>query len=119
MVLDTNIVILLSKGDVHVRDFLVGLDERLFISRITYIEFLSDKKMTDVQRSQSRDFLNESFAIVDVDESVGDEAVNFRQETSLKMPDAIIAATAVALGHKLVSFDAVLRKALPRIVVTL
>jgi predicted nucleic acid-binding protein len=44
-------------------------------------------------------------AVVPLEDTIEDEAIKLRQYTKLKLPDAIIAATAVKMGAVLLSYD--------------
>ncbi len=117
MVLDTNVMILFSKGDVGVVNTLLAVLESLIISRITYIEFLADKRLTEEEAGRAKQFLIEQFSIVDIGEEVGDTAIEIRKRGALKLPDALVVATAMVLGQKLCTLDSTIRKAFPKIVV--
>lgn len=98
-VFDTNIVI----------DALNGLAqanaeyeryERVFISRITWMELLIGA-MGD--ETELRDFLESRFEIVSIDVSVSEIAVQLRRKYRMKLPDAIIWATAKTTNSVLVT----------------
>ena len=116
MVIDTNILILLSKGNDNITQLLSAVDEPLIISRITYIEFLAEKHLTTAERNQAKEFLQQAFEIIDVDENIAEATVAIRLQTVLKIPDAIIAATARLLEQKLYTHDHELQRALPDLV---
>mgnify|MGYP001301037779 CR=1 FL=1 len=98
-VFDTNIVI----------DALNGLAqanaeyeryERVFISRITWMEILIGAMGDD---AELRDFLESRFEIIAVDVTVSEIAIQLRREYRMKLPDAIIWATAKATNSVLVT----------------
>lgn len=98
-VFDTNIVI----------DALNGLAqanaeyeryERVFISRITWMEILIGATGDD---AELRDFLESLFEIVSIDVTVSEIAVQLRRKYRMKLPDAIIWATAKATDSVLVT----------------
>jgi predicted nucleic acid-binding protein len=66
--------------------------ERVTISRITWIEVLVGAP-TDALRRVREDFLR-LFPVIELDEAVAHEAIKLRQEHKLKLPDAIIWASA-------------------------
>jgi predicted nucleic acid-binding protein len=66
--------------------------DRVLISRITWMEVLVGAP-TDRLRRIREDFLRQ-FAVIELDEAVAREAITLRQEYKLKLPDAIIWATA-------------------------
>lgn len=99
-VFDTNILIDYLNGiDAAFREF--SRYQSRIISIITYIEVLVGA--TDPHEvKQVRGFLD-SFQIRDVSRAVADESVALRQNHRLKIPDAIVYATARAEGCLLVS----------------
>lgn len=91
-VFDTNIVI----------DALNGIEEadreylrydRVFISQITWIEVLVG---AGAEETNVRDFLQTYFTIIPVDQTVAELAVQIRRAYKIRLPDAIIWATAKA-----------------------
>ena len=75
--------------------------EHVAVSRIVWIEFLTGAKAADVE-ARRRSLLND-FQLLEVDEAVSEEAVLIRRRTRLKLPDAIILATARLHGMLLVT----------------
>jgi predicted nucleic acid-binding protein len=76
----------------------LGRYERVAISRITWIEVLVGAP-TDTLRRVREDFLRQ-FPVIELDERVAREAITLRQRHKLKLPDAIIWASA-RLNHAL------------------
>jgi predicted nucleic acid-binding protein len=79
----------------------------LYISRITRMELLAKPEYkTDTAAEQAAlDFINE-MTIVPITAEIEDTAIRLRREnTAIKLPDALIAATALFLGVMLVSCD--------------
>ena len=89
-VFDTNIVIDALNG-VPEADAEYERYERLFISRITWMEVLVGEKDDD---TQLRDFLETRFEIIPLDLAVAETAVQLRRAHRMRLPDAIIWATA-------------------------
>lgn len=98
-VFDTNLVI----------DALNGLEEaneeysryaRVFISRITWMEVLVGAKD---ETELVRDFLETQFEIIPLDLAVAERAVQLRQTHRMRLPDAIIWATALVSDAVLVT----------------
>lgn len=116
MVLDTNILILFSKGDQSVCETLAASTEPYLISRISYIEFLADKQLTLQERNQAKQFLLKSFTIVDINYELSDAVIALRSQTNLKIPDAIIVATALKQNDTLYTFDRQIQQAVPEVV---
>lgn len=98
-VFDTNVVIDALKGLSEADDEYVRY-ERVLISRITWMEILVGADGDDVQL---RDFLETHFEIVPLDLAVAETAVQLRRDHHIRLPDAIIWATAQANNAVLVS----------------
>ena len=104
-VLDTNFILDYLKGVSAPARFLAGKnDSELWISDITRLELLSFPSLEDAGKKRIEDFL-EHVDILPVIETVGDIAIAFRKATRRKLPDSIIAATAVHLNAVLVTSD--------------
>ncbi|WP_240039132.1 MULTISPECIES: type II toxin-antitoxin system VapC family toxin [Okeania] len=78
---------------------------RYFISIITEIELLSYPSLTPVEEIQIRNFLAQ-ITIVGIESQIKDLAIALRKSYRLKLPDAIVAATAQLLNAKLLTNDA-------------
>ncbi len=89
-VFDTNIVIDALNGVVEA-DVEYGHYERVLISRITWMEVLIGVEGDDFE---IRDFLELHFEIISLDVAVAETAIQLRREHRLRLPDAIIWATA-------------------------
>ena len=89
-VFDTNIVIDALNG-VGEADDEYSRYERVLISRVTWMEVLIGAEGDD---SELRDFLESHFEIIPLDLAVSETAVQLRREHRLRLPDAIIWATA-------------------------
>jgi predicted nucleic acid-binding protein len=89
-VFDTNIVIDALNGVADADDE-YSRYERILISRITWMEVLIGAEGDD---SELRDFLETQFEIIPLDLAVSETAVQLRREHRLRLPDAIIWATA-------------------------
>ena len=84
------------------RDFLLGElgNKTPKISVITEIELLSWQKISPEQSKTISLFLS-NFGKVDLNEEIKEITINIRKSTGLKIPDAIIAASALALDEGL------------------
>ena len=89
-VFDTNIVIDALNG-LPEADAEYGRYERALISRITWMEVLVGAQGDD---AQLRDFMETYFEIVALDLAVAETAVQLRRTNHLRLPDAIVWATA-------------------------
>jgi tRNA(fMet)-specific endonuclease VapC len=103
---DTNAVINLLKGDAALLSLAEEADV-LYISVITILEFLSFK---DISESDGRLFLEfcERVEVVDVvhsHHSLIQDIVSIRKKFSIKIPDAIICASARFVDSELITAD--------------
>jgi len=98
-VFDTNIVIDALNG-ISEADTEFDLYERVIISRITWMEILVGEKESD---KQLRDFLEDHFEIVPIDLTISEIAVQVRRQYRMRLPDAIIWATAKVYSAVLVT----------------
>lgn len=89
-VFDTNIVIDALNG-VAEADVEYSRHERVLISRVTWMEVLIGAEGDD---AELRDFLETHFEIIALDIAVAETAIQLRREYHLRLPDAIIWATA-------------------------
>ncbi len=89
-VFDTNIVIDALNG-VSDADAEYSRYERVLISRITWMEVLIG---ADGDDAELRDFLETHFEIISLDLAIAETAIQLRREHRLRLPDAIIWATA-------------------------
>ena len=99
-VVDTNILIDYLSGSNKAKEELDAFDE-LYISLITWMEILvgaAERK----EEEEIREFLRR-FRVHPVDEGVAERAVSIRREHKIRLPDAIIWATAQQLGILLVT----------------
>ena len=101
-VLDTNTVLYLLNGDETLAEFL--FEKNLFISIITEMELLSYKKITAKEQKQIQLFLSE-LRIINISETIKETAIAVRKKYGFKLPDSIIAATAITLSHPLLTAD--------------
>jgi predicted nucleic acid-binding protein len=74
--------------------------EKRYISQVTWIEVMVGVKPAD--ESGTRRFLD-TFHLLRITDEVAERAVAIRQQRRLKLPDAIILATAMAEGLLLVT----------------
>ena len=100
-VLDTNAILYLLGGKLR-QPLPTG---QYFISVISEMELLSYPLLDESAQSRIEAFLSE-IIIVGLNEPVKKLAIVLRREHKLKLPDAIVAATALSLGAALVTNDA-------------
>ena len=102
MVLDTNIVLFLLESDDILEQYLQ--DKTFYLSLVNEMELLGYKDITEKEEVIIGFFLEEC-AIVEINKGIKDIAIKLRRKYSLKLPDAIVAATAIFLGIPLISAD--------------
>ncbi|MEQ9359959.1 MAG: type II toxin-antitoxin system VapC family toxin [Coleofasciculus chthonoplastes F2-STO-03] len=100
IVLDTNVVLYFLGG----RLTNPLLSEQYFVSVITEIELLSYPSLSSDEEVQIRDFLAK-LIVVELESNIKDLAITFRKQYKLRLPDAIIAATAQVLNATLFTND--------------
>jgi len=100
--LDTNAVLYILNGDEALAELLNG--QKLYISIISEMELLSYKNITAKERQQIKNFLTD-FVIVNIDDEIRDQTIETKKNTNLKLPDSIIAATAMVLDMPFVTSD--------------
>ena len=103
LLLDTNILIYLSKRELVIDQ--VGLPgDSLHISVITLMEV----KGFAFKTAEEEDFVNtlcEFLDVVHLDDGIIDEVIKVRKKSRIKLPDAIILATAIVSGCCLVTHN--------------
>jgi predicted nucleic acid-binding protein len=78
---------------------------KALVSVITKIELLSYPKLTITEEQQIRLLLKKRFTVVPIKKKVELIATLVRSKTKLKLPDSIIAATAISKNALLISGD--------------
>ena len=99
--IDTNIIIYHLNGDIAVTDFIQRNLINSTLSFIAYIEVLS-YKFTPEEELQIRKFLN-AFDIVEINREIIEASIKIRRSRKMKLPDCIIAATALSGDYTLVT----------------
>jgi len=100
--IDTNILIYHTKGAPKTAAFIDSLtaQDAFRISILTKIEFLGWDKHTPNGFEKCKRLL-ETATVFPVDEDVAKKAIELRRSSSIKLADAIIAATALINGLRL------------------
>ena len=106
-VLDTNAVIFLTtKGNTLSLDLQKELNEAtLFISAITEIELFSKSELPTDEEEKLRGFISERLPVINLTNTVKKETIKLRRITKLKLPDCIVAATAITQNAILLTSD--------------
>jgi toxin FitB len=93
LLLDSNIIIYLAQKKLAPDDFILP-DDRLFVSDISLMETLGFA-FTDPAEKQETEALLNVLIRLPIADSVVMKVIELRQSRRMKLPDAIIAATAV------------------------
>lgn len=99
-VFDSDVLIDFLLGEARAKSEIQKHDQKL-ISMVSWTEVMVGASNKDEAR-RCRDFLS-SFSLIPFDQPVAEEAVRLRQVYKLKLPDAIIWATARTAGALLVT----------------
>ena len=100
--MDTNPIIDFFNGKLseNGKNFFASIEPA--ISVITQIELLSNKNIPQIEWNQLQDFIKIA-VIYGLESTIVEQTIILRQNHKLKTPDAIIAATALALNITLIS----------------
>lgn len=99
--LDSNVVIRLSKQNPSVLKFIENSND-LSISVVTYMEVLG-YSFEDPRELLFLEKVLSVFRLIHIDQAIADQTVRIRRANKIKLPDAIIAATAQIQGMTLVT----------------
>ncbi len=100
--MDTNILLYFLKGDKEVIEMIA--EKELIISFITELELLSFGELAPGSEGTIRELLDGCF-IVNITPEIKTLTISIRRQSRLKLPDAIIAATAGSMKLPLVTAD--------------
>ena len=104
IVVDTNSLIYFFNGNEKVINVIE--DKILYISAITEIELLSFPRLDEESEQQIRYFIDdENCRLIELIPSIKEQTIRIRKKHRIKLPDAVIAATALFLGIPLLTFD--------------
>lgn len=96
---DTNIAIYLLSGDSELAEMLQGMEVH-----ISELELLSKPNITTDETAATKAFINQCF-VVNISEGVKKRTIEIRKRSKIKLPDAIIAASASVCGLPLLTAD--------------
>ena len=102
LLIDTNIALYFLAGD----DKLASLLDNsvVHLSFISELELLSYPDLNKKEKSTITDFVDDC-VIIDINNRIKKETIRIRQNAALKVPDAIIAATAISEQLPFLSAD--------------
>jgi len=105
--LDTNTVIYLTtEGNSISEELEKQLDEAdLFISVISEIELFCKPEMPQNEEDNLRAFISQRLIVMDLSSAIKKETIKLRRNTKQKLPDCIVAATAIVLNAVLITAD--------------
>jgi predicted nucleic acid-binding protein len=106
-VLDTNIISFFLKGDSNLLPYFNYTN--IHISFITELELKSIPGLSGKDIEKLESFLN-TCVITGINAAIKSTTVIFKKDYKLKLPDAIIAATAFYLGYELITADKVFNR---------
>jgi predicted nucleic acid-binding protein len=105
LVLDSNAIIDFLKERSAAFDLAALVEEHeCFVSVIAKLELLKSPNITPDEERKIFDFL-ELIPVLPLNTFIEDETIALSRSVKLKLPDAIIAATAIVIGAELVSSD--------------
>ena len=99
---DTNILIYLLRNNELVIDFLMG--KQVYISAITELELFGMQNMNEEEVTVIEELVESCF-VFDLLSPIKQVVKEIKRKYKIKLPDAIIAATAIYLDIPLVTFD--------------
>lgn len=99
---DTNILIHLQNGVKQIVEFIN--DKFLFISFVTELELLSHPNLTKADEVIVRSMINDCI-LIDINERIKKETIRIRRKHKIKLPDAIVAASAICFDLPLITCD--------------
>ena len=100
--IDTNIAIYLLDGDRSLAEILHG--KKIYISFITQLELLSFKNLSSKDISKIKLMLN-NFVITDINNHIKELVIELRRKYIIKLPDCIVASTAVYHDIPIITSD--------------
>ena len=90
------------EGDATVISILDGME--VFISFVSELELLGSKRATADQMKKVERLLSDT-TIIDINQHVKELVIMLRKSHTIKLPDALIAATAIHMNLPLVTAD--------------
>jgi predicted nucleic acid-binding protein len=102
ILVDTNILLYLLKGNDTLEDLLQG--KTIYLSFVTELELLGLKRLSAEEENQIQALLSDC-VIVPLNNSINQKYVELRRSYHLKLADALIAATAIASNLPLITAD--------------
>lgn len=101
--IDTNAVIDFFNGSLPLKGQQLLAAIVPAISVITYIELFSSAKLTAAEQAQLQKFVQMATVYDTISQAIVVQTIGIRQQRKIKIPDAIIAATALVNGCTLIT----------------
>lgn len=102
LLVDTNIVLYFLKGNTEVQPFFYDYD--ILLSFITELEILAFDPLSKSEERSIKNFLD-YVVVLDINSAIKKKTIQIKKKYRLKLPDAIIAATALTLDLPLLTAD--------------
>ena len=105
--LDTNILIYYFNGSLlpETKNILTDIIQNSFnISVISKMEFLGFQRFDSKEKVKAENFLSYT-NVISLNDCIVEQVINIKQKRKMKLPDAIIAATAMQHNMKLVTHN--------------
>ena len=102
--LDTNSVIYFFNGEENISKLVEKAEDQVYISFITKIEMLCFEIEDEDVKREIGEFLEE-IEVITIDDAIISQTIEYRKNVKMKVPDAIICATAKVRGLAFVTAD--------------
>ncbi len=99
---DTNIIVYLLNGNDRIAELLDG--KEVYLSFISELELFGKRNLTASEKRKIQSLLDDC-VIVDINASIKATVIRLREKYALKLPDAIVAATAIEYNLPLFTAD--------------
>ena len=101
LLVDTNFLIYLLNGNLVITPY---LNNHFFVSEITEMEMLGVRNLSSTTLSIRKRLIENCF-IVNFNSDIKEIAIRIKQKSTIKLPDAIVAASAMYMGFPLITAD--------------
>lgn len=102
ILVDTNIILYLLRGNDTLQDLLQG--KIIYLSFITELELIGFKQITAAEENQIQSLLDEC-VVLPLNNDIKKKYIEIRRSYQLKLADALIAATALSTDIPLITSD--------------
>ncbi len=102
LLVDSNIALYLLEGNAEVEQMLDA--QKVYVSFVTQLELLGYKGISAVDKVHINKLLNDCI-IIDINDAIKAHTIAIRERHRIKLPDSIIAGTAMYLGVPLITAD--------------